>query len=186
MITPYDSLRYYLRMLNAGLLAVEQNQVKIKAWVGGIDYSHFKYDHVRAKRQVGSTFKPIVMAAGLQQGLTRVIILQMIISYLHSTKIGSLITAMGNTGLLFHGRYFGQFSQLCRCRRNHPDRSGQCSQPGKNLEFNLILQAVPSFALGTADISLLKWYRHSVFCQSGKNKNYIISNELKITGGVMF
>jgi penicillin-binding protein 1A len=70
MMSPLDSLRYYLKLLNAGLVAMDQSNGKIKAWVGGIDYAHFKYDHVKSKRQVGSTFKPIVMATALTEGFT--------------------------------------------------------------------------------------------------------------------
>lgn len=70
LMTPLDSLKYYIKILNAGFVAMEQSSGKIKAWVGGVDYAHFKYDHVRSKRQVGSTFKPIVMAAALEEGYT--------------------------------------------------------------------------------------------------------------------
>ena len=68
-LTPLDSLRYYLGLLNAGLLAMEPATGEVKAWVGGIDYQYFKYDHVKARRQVGSTFKPLVYATALSQGI---------------------------------------------------------------------------------------------------------------------
>ncbi len=55
--------------LKAGLLAVEPSTGRIRAWVGGIDHHYFQYDHVRmsTRRQVGSTFKPIVCAAALER-----------------------------------------------------------------------------------------------------------------------
>ena len=65
-----DSVRHYLKFLNAGMLSVEPGSGAIRAWVGGINYKHFQYDHVmQAKRQVGSTFKPIVYAAALENGV---------------------------------------------------------------------------------------------------------------------
>lgn len=67
-MSPLDSLKYYVQLLNTGFLAMEAQSGKIKAWVGGIDFAHFKYDHVKAKRQVGSIFKPIVYAAALEEG----------------------------------------------------------------------------------------------------------------------
>ncbi len=67
-MSPIDSLRYYLGLLNAGLLAMEPATGEVKAWVGGIDYQYFKYDHVKSRRQVGSTFKPLVYATALSQG----------------------------------------------------------------------------------------------------------------------
>ncbi|GAB3817983.1 hypothetical protein GCM10028895_14660 [Pontibacter rugosus] len=68
-MSPMDSLAYYQRFLNAGLLSVEPTTGFVRAWVGGINHYIFKYDHVQSKRQVGSTFKPIVYAAALEKGL---------------------------------------------------------------------------------------------------------------------
>jgi penicillin-binding protein 1A len=65
-ITPYDSIAYYKRLLQAGMMSMEAQTGQIKAWVGGLDYDYFKYDHVRqGKRQPGSTFKPIVYCAAI-------------------------------------------------------------------------------------------------------------------------
>lgn len=70
-MSPIDSIKYYLKFLNAGFLAMDPRNGEIKAWVGGINHHYFQYDHVResTKRQVGSTFKPIVYAAALEQGV---------------------------------------------------------------------------------------------------------------------
>lgn len=68
--TPLDSVKHYLRMLNAGFLAVDPSTGDIKAWVGGIDFRFFKYDHVKAARQAGSTFKPFVYLAALENGIS--------------------------------------------------------------------------------------------------------------------
>ncbi len=68
-MSPLDSVRYYLSILHAGFLAVNPQTGAVKVWVGGIDYGHFQFDHVRAKRQVGSTFKPIVYAQALESGM---------------------------------------------------------------------------------------------------------------------
>ncbi len=69
-VTPLDSLKFYFCLLNTGFLAAEPQTGKIKAWVGGTNFRYFQYDHVKSKRQVGSTFKPIVYATGLSQGYT--------------------------------------------------------------------------------------------------------------------
>ena len=68
--TPLDSIKHYLRYLNAGFLAIEPSTGSLKAWVGGIDFRFFKYDHVLSARQVGSTFKPFVYLAALENGLS--------------------------------------------------------------------------------------------------------------------
>ncbi|MEJ1240720.1 transglycosylase domain-containing protein [Chryseolinea sp. T2] len=70
-ISPIDSIEHTLQFLNAGFLAVEPGSGAVKAWVGGIDHDYFQYDHVKitTKRQVGSTFKPIVYAMALEKGI---------------------------------------------------------------------------------------------------------------------
>ena len=70
-ISPIDSIEHHLQYLNAGFLAVDPTSGAVKAWVGGIEHDFFQYDHVKAstKRQVGSTFKPIVYAMALERGV---------------------------------------------------------------------------------------------------------------------
>lgn len=69
-MTPLDSVKYYLRILNAGFMAVNPNSGELKAYIGGDNFRYFKYDHVDSKRQVGSTFKPIVYLAALEAGIS--------------------------------------------------------------------------------------------------------------------
>jgi len=64
-----DSLAHYAMMLNAGMMSMDPYNGEIKAWVGGINYRYYKYDHVfQAKRQAGSTFKPFAYLAALEAG----------------------------------------------------------------------------------------------------------------------
>lgn len=70
MMTPLDSVRYYFTMLNCGFMAMDHGNGYVKAWVGGTDFKYFKYDHILSKRQVGSTFKPIVYAAALNDSIS--------------------------------------------------------------------------------------------------------------------
>jgi penicillin-binding protein 1A len=65
-MTPYDSIAYYKRFLQAGMVAMDPHTGYIRAWVGGLDYDYFKYDHVKqGRRQPGSTFKPFVYATAI-------------------------------------------------------------------------------------------------------------------------
>jgi penicillin-binding protein 1A len=64
-----DSIKYYLKMLNTGILAADPETGAIKAWVGGYDHRFIKYDHVKARRQVGSTFKPLLYAQAVESGM---------------------------------------------------------------------------------------------------------------------
>lgn len=71
-MSPWDSIRYHKQIAQAGLMSMEPATGDIKAWVGGINWQHFQYDHVKqGKRQVGSTFKPFVYATAIMHlGMT--------------------------------------------------------------------------------------------------------------------
>lgn len=71
LFSTMDSIRYYGKILNTGMMTLEPKTGKIKVWVGGINHKFFKYDHVnQAKRQAGSTFKPFAYLAALESGMT--------------------------------------------------------------------------------------------------------------------
>ena len=68
VMKPMDSMRYYKFFLQPGLMSMNPQTGHVKAWVGGMNYKHFQYDHVyQGKRQVGSTFKPFVYATAIDQ-----------------------------------------------------------------------------------------------------------------------
>ncbi|WP_350284166.1 transglycosylase domain-containing protein [uncultured Croceitalea sp.] len=68
VMTPMDSIRYYKTFLRTAMMSMEPQTGHVKAWVGGVDYKHFQYDNViQGSRQAGSTFKPFVYAAAIDQ-----------------------------------------------------------------------------------------------------------------------
>lgn len=68
ILKPIDSMRYYKSFLHPGMMSMDPQTGHVKAWVGGMNYKHFQYDHVKqGKRQVGSTFKPFVYATAIDQ-----------------------------------------------------------------------------------------------------------------------
>jgi penicillin-binding protein 1A len=69
VMTPMDSIKYYKWFLQSGLMSIEPQTGYVRAYVGGIDYRYFKYDHVcSGKRQVGSAFKPFIYTLAMQEG----------------------------------------------------------------------------------------------------------------------
>ncbi|MBL1280874.1 MAG: transglycosylase domain-containing protein [Fluviicola sp.] len=71
-LTPNDSIRYYKGILRAGMMSIEPSTGFVKAWVGGIDFNHFAFDHVKqGKRQVGSTIKPFVYGTALSMRVVK-------------------------------------------------------------------------------------------------------------------
>ncbi len=69
IMTPMDSIRYSKFYMQAGLMSMDPRTGYVLAYVGGIDYRYFQYDHVKlSKRQVGSTFKPFLYSLAMQEG----------------------------------------------------------------------------------------------------------------------
>ena len=66
VMTPRDSIRYHKELLQTSFVAMDPRTGEVKCWVGGIDFKWFKFDHVTTRRQVGSTFKPILYTLAVQ------------------------------------------------------------------------------------------------------------------------
>ena len=72
VMTPLDSIKYHKQIMQVGFLSIDPQNGGVKAWVGGSNFKTFKFDHVNinTKRQVGSTFKPILYTVGVMNGYT--------------------------------------------------------------------------------------------------------------------
>ncbi len=67
VMTPLDSIKYHKSILQTGMLAIDPHTGYIRAWVGGVNFKYFKFDHINTKRQVGSTFKPFIYATAISE-----------------------------------------------------------------------------------------------------------------------
>lgn len=152
-----DSLKHSQMLLQTGLVAIHPSTGEIRAWVGGIDYSHFKYDHVTSKRQVGSTFKPIVYAAALENGVSPC-------EYFANEK--KVYEEYGgwspeNADNLYGGYYSMQGALMRSINTIAPEVLLEAGidhviELASALGISSELPPVPSLALGSADISLLE------------------------------
>ena len=71
IMTPIDSIRYYKSFLRSGFMSMEPVTGQVKAYVGGIDFSHFQYDMVmEGRRQIGSTIKPFLYSLAMENGFS--------------------------------------------------------------------------------------------------------------------
>ena len=69
VLSPRDSIWYNKYFIHSGMMSMDPITGHVKAYVGGINYKYFKYDHVvHGKRQVGSTFKPFLYSLAIQEG----------------------------------------------------------------------------------------------------------------------
>ncbi|WP_207534006.1 penicillin-binding protein 1A [Desertivirga arenae] len=169
-ISPIDSVRYYQKMLNTGLLSMDPRTGFIKAWVGGINYKTFKYDHILSRRQVGSTFKPFVYAAALEGGIEPC-------EYFQNSRL--TYPAYENwSPQNSDGQYGGEYNMRGALAHSINTISAQILmrigiQPtiqfAHQLGIKSSIPAVPSIALGTANLSLLEMVpAYSTFINNGK------------------
>ncbi|WP_370226824.1 penicillin-binding protein 1A [Mesoflavibacter sp.] len=176
IMKPMDSMRYYKHFLQPGLMSMDPQTGHVKAWVGGMNYKHFKYDHVKqGKRQVGSTFKPFVYATAINQ--------------LHMSPCDKLPKApytieagkFGNQKAWApknsNGDYSGEMTLKAALANSVNtitarlmDKVGPepVSKLARDLGVESEIPAVPSIALGTPDISLYEMVgAYSAFANQG-------------------
>lgn len=158
VLSPWDSIRYYKSFLQAGVLSIEPQTGYIKAWVGGIDYKHFKYDHVKqSRRQVGSTFKPFVYALAMQEGWSPCMQVPNVPVTFELPEGGTWTPKNSD------GKYGGMMSlKRALATSTNCVTAYIMKHFGPQAVVDLVrrmgivspIDAVPSLALGTADISL--------------------------------
>jgi penicillin-binding protein 1A len=162
VMRPIDSIRHYKHFLRSGMMSMDPQTGHVKAWVGGINYKHFQFDHVyQGKRQIGSTFKPFVYASAIDQ-----------------LKL-SPCDSFPDGFYCVEARKFGAHEAWCP--KNSGDRytgmrtlknalansvntisarlidkvgPGPISKLAADLGISSKIPSVPSIALGTADLSL--------------------------------
>lgn len=158
-MSPVDSIKHYLSFLNASVLAMNPDNGSILAWVGGINHHYFQYDHIKesTKRQVGSTFKPIVYASALEHGADPC-------KYI-SAEQTSYADMDGWRPQNTHEDYDLKFSMEGALSKSINTVSVKVlEQAGisntisiaKKMGINSYLPPYPSLALGAADISMLE------------------------------
>ncbi len=176
-MTPRDSIRYYKSFLNTGMMSMNPQSGAIKAWVGGINYKYFKYEHVKqAQRQVGSTFKPFVYATAIDQ---------LNLSPCYELPNTRFTIPKGKFGLLEDwspenaGNEYGGMKSLKQALAESINTitARVMDKVGPTAVVNMVdrlgvdtsdIKAYPSIALGTADLSVYEMVAaYSTFANKG-------------------
>jgi penicillin-binding protein 1A len=154
-ISVIDSIKNSIRMLHAGLLAMDPFTGAIKAWVGGIDFKTHPYDQILARRQTGSTFKPILYAEALEEGIKPCYYLDndsILVSGEQDWSPDNFDHSVGGkyslTGALVHSMNIPTFNLFLKIDFNRLDSLWT------RLGFSFPLVNNPSVALGTAEASI--------------------------------
>ena len=175
-MTPLDSIKYHLKVLRAGLVSIDPKTGFIKAYVGGPDFSYFKYDYATtAKRQVGSTIKPFVYAAGIEAGVITPCTEIPYIEYCIDLEDGKRWCPSGeNYDGILTPMYYGLANSSNPITAYVINKSGGNNQRVVNYldkmgMRNASVKAYPSLGLGTCDQSVMDMTAaHCVFTSKGK------------------
>jgi penicillin-binding protein 1A len=181
IMAPLDSIKYHKQILQIGLLSMDPQTGEVKAWVGGSNFKRFKFDHVniKTKRQVGSTFKPLLYTLGIMNG------------FKPETEMPSGPINMG--GKMIDGD--GGPMAICLAFSKNPAAVHLINTLGVNRVVDFAKQCgivntippYPSIALGAADLSLTEMVQaFSMFPGRGFNvKPYFISRIEDRNGNVL-
>ena len=195
VMTPRDSILYYKSFLNAGMMSMTPQTGEVKAWVGGINFKHFKYEHVKqAKRQVGSTFKPFVYATAIDQ---------LKLSPCDTLPRNHFTIEAGNLGSQddwspanSDGEYDGMLTLKQALAQSVNTISARLiAKTGPKPVIELLdklgvdtkdIPNVPSIALGTADMSVFEMVSaYSTFVNEGVYVKPVIVNRIEDKNGTV-
>jgi penicillin-binding protein 1A len=181
ILSPIDSIRYHKQIMQIGLLSIDPLTGEVKAWVGGSNFKRFKFDHVNinTKRQVGSTFKPLLYTLAVKNG------------FRPETELPNGPIDMG--GKMIDGT--GGPMAVCLAFSKNPGAVYLINQLSvkRTVDFAKecgivnTIPPYPSIALGSADLSLIEMVQaFSMFPGRGFNvKPYYISRIEDRNGNVL-
>lgn len=193
VMTPLDSIKYHRQMLQAGFMAMDPLSGEIKAWVGGIDFKNFKYDHVNinTKRQVGSTIKPLLYSLAIEEaGFTpeTTVIDQQQNFGEYGTVPATSASCTGRTMPMGQALAFSRncasayiMKQLDNGGNNGAKRFTDFL---KRCDLTTKIDAYPSIALGACEISLFEMMQaYSMFPGRGFNVKPIFITRIEDKNG---
>jgi len=189
-MTPMDSIKYHRQMLQTGFMAMDPQSGEVKAWVGGIDFKTYKFDHanLKTKRQVGSTIKPLLYAQAMEErGFTPE---TMVVDQQQSFGGDRLVPATSKTCT---GRSMTMASALAwsrNCATAYIMKQvgpAQFSNFLERINIPTPVEPHPAIALGSCDLSLFEMlWAYSIFPSGGfSTKPYFISRIEDRNGNVI-
>ena len=179
IMSPRDSIKYHRQLLQTSFVAMDPRSGEVKCWVGGIDFKWFKFDHVTASRQVGSTIKPLIYALAVQDA-----------GYTPSTMIEGGPVQYGKEVRTFQGGGGTLANCLAYSKNTASVRLTNLLGVNRVIEFSKsvgISATLPpyiSLALGAAEIPLLQMLQsYTMFPNKGFNTEPILITRIEDKNG---
>lgn len=185
-----DSITHYMKFLNTGMLTLESQTGAVKTWIGGVDYNAFQFDHVsQSKRQVGSTFKPIVYTAALENGIEACSHFSLEEVRYADGYIPQNASAPEDDDpyLNYSMKYALSNSVNTIAVKVHMETGIEnVVNQARKMGITSTLPEVPSLALGTAEMSVLELARaYTGYTNNGYNSNPYYITKIETKDGVV-
>ena len=171
-----DSIKHYKRFLNIGMLAMDPRNGNIRAWVGGINFKHFKFDNVyQSRRQPGSTFKPFVYVTAIDNGFsTCERVIDEPVTFGSEDGISGSYTPKNSDGKYSYAsltlrQALGQSINTVSARLIKEFKPSKVIDYAHQLGIKSDLPNSPSLCLGVGEVSLFELLAgYAVFANQGK------------------
>ena len=184
-----DSIIHYTKILQSGMLSMDPENGAIRTWVGGNNYNYFQLDNILAKRQVGSTFKPLVYATALEKGISS--------CRYYPNELRTYVDYKDWTPKNANNSYDGYYSLAGALAHSVNTVSVQLIldigpeavvAKTEALQLDARIPEVPSIVLGTADISLIEMVKiYASFANGGYLvEPYTIEEVSTIDGTILY
>lgn len=190
-----DSLKHYIMMLNTGMMAMDPYNGEIKVWVGGINHTYYKFDHVnQSKRQAGSTFKPFAYLAALESGMSPCDKFEDKPVKIEFTNLQGEPEVWEPKNADWNFSYQNMSLRLAMARSLNSITAQVTEAVGWNKVVDIAhlcgidskLEPVPSVGLGSNDVSVFEMVRaYSTFMNSGKKTEPILVSKIVDMDGNM-
>jgi penicillin-binding protein 1A len=190
VMTPLDSIKHHKKFLHTGFMVMDPQTGHIKAWVGGIDFEHFKYDHAskRTKRLVGSTFKPILYSIAIDNGWSPCMKIQNVPVTIY-TETGEPWTPKNADndeygGWLTLKECLAKSKNTCAAYLMSQLQAEPLVEQAKRMGLKSDPLPVPSLALGALDVSLWEMMHiYSTFVNAGVSTQPIYISRIEDKNG---
>ncbi len=193
LMSPMDSIRYYSRFLEAGMSVISPTSGAVKAWVGGLDYQYFRYDHVElSRRQTGSTFKPFVYAAAINSGIAKpcdLYLNQRVSFEMEDSEDWSPKNVGDNLGGIVSLEQALKYSYNVVTARLVKELSPEVvAASAREIGIQSEIPPYPSIGLGTTELSVLEMTgAYTTFVNQGDHiPPYFISEIRDATGNILY
>jgi len=196
VLSVIDSIKYYRHLLNTGFVSMDPSNSYIKAWVGGIDYKFFQYDHInQSKRQPGSLFKAFVYSAAFKSGLGPCDLRTdqpVTINYTEKGENKSWSPHNANWEFTYHNvtlkNAFARSINTIAVQLTKEIGWDKVIEMAHKMGVQSELQDVPSVCLGSSDVTLLEIVNaYCIFLNDGlKNEPVFVTKIADNTGKIIY